>query len=138
MKYTAIVIASVASLTAGQQCFKKGACSEGFMDKTNGKGHWWACGNKCSGGRRQWTDGSCNCACTPTQGKCNADGSVKKLCTLKRGQCNKGFVDITNGKGNWWACGNKCSNGRRTFTDGSCNCACQPAEKYGCSSSDEE
>jgi hypothetical protein len=51
--------------------------------------------------------------------------------TLKsksNGPCQPGHFDVTNGKYNWWACGKNCKGGQ-FFTDGVCNCACQPIAK---------
>ena len=52
--------------------------------------------------------------------------------TLKsktNGPCQPGYVDKTEGKYNWWACGKNCKGGQ-FYTDGVCNCACQlPEEK---------
>jgi len=44
---------------------------------------------------------------------------------FKRGRCNDGAHDVTEEKGNYWACGNKCGFGRKMYTDGSCGCACR-------------
>merc|ERR1719263_111997 len=129
MKFT---LALLVGAVAAWDCKPQGACNAGFMDITGGKGNWWKCGEKCTGGRKLWTDGSCNCACQPHNGKCNADGTAKLDCAkFKRGQCHAGYYDKTNGGGNWWKCGEKCTGGRRLYTDGSCNCACQPVPK-GC------
>merc|ERR1719263_518229 len=44
-------------------------CGRGYMDRTRGKPHWWACGKKCNP-VRLWTDGSCNCACVKQPKEC--------------------------------------------------------------------
>ena len=127
MKFTIAAAMLVATAAAADpKCYARGACAAGYMDKTNGGGNFWACGNKCAHGRRSWTDGSCNCACTKADDRCNEDGSIAPLkACLKQGACAPGYVDFTNGKGNWWACGKKCAHGRNMWTDGSCNCACR-------------
>ena len=37
--------------------------------------------------------------------------------------CPADMYDATGGDANWWGCGSGCAGG--TFTDGTCNCACQ-------------
>ena len=44
------------------------------------------------------------------------------------GPCQPGYFDVTSGKYNWWACGKNCKGGK-FYTDGVCNCACQPIPK---------
>ena len=121
----ALLIAAVAA--KAPVCHKQGKCDKGYHDITDGKGNYWACGNKCNHGRRLYTNGSCVCACSKAPDQCNSDGTLKKadpVC-FKRGKCHKGYMDKTNGKGHWWRCGAKCSGGRNMWTDGSCNCACR-------------
>merc|ERR1711967_190512 len=126
MKFAIVALIGSA---AAWQCAPQGECNFGYMDITYGDGNWWECGNGCEGGRRQWTDGGCNCACQPHNGDCNPDGSCANL--HAQGECDAGYMDITDGSGNWWECGSGCNHGRNMYTDGTCNCACQPVPE-GC------
>ncbi len=44
------------------------------------------------------------------------------------GPCQPGHFDVTEGNYKWWACGKNCKGGQ-FYTDGACNCACQPIPK---------
>ena len=41
----------------------------------------------------------------------------------EQGVCDDGYVDITDGDTNYWACGSDCEGGTY-YTDNGCNCAC--------------
>mmetsp|Transcript_73283 Transcript_73283/g.65971 ORF Transcript_73283/g.65971 Transcript_73283/m.65971 type:complete len:269 (-) Transcript_73283:284-1090(-) len=108
-----------------QQCeneckHNRGPCYEGYEDVTDGNFEYWACGVDCPGGK-YYTDGVCNCACQDKPDKC-PDGVV----CGSQGPCEPGYMDKTQGNYNWWACGADCEGGKY-YTDGVCNCACQPA-----------
>mmetsp|Transcript_73282 Transcript_73282/g.65968 ORF Transcript_73282/g.65968 Transcript_73282/m.65968 type:complete len:268 (-) Transcript_73282:284-1087(-) len=105
-----------------EHCSSRGPCDAGYMDTTDGAWNWWACGEDCPGGK-YYTDGVCNCACVDAPDVC-AEGQTE-VCEA-RGPCNEGYMDVTEGNYNWWACGADCEGGKY-YTDGVCNCACQPA-----------
>ena len=63
-----------------------------------------------------------------TYSDCTTSNITKSsLKTKSNGPCQPGYVDKTNGKYNWWACGKNCKGGK-FYTDGVCNCACQLPE----------
>jgi len=52
--------------------------------------------------------------------------TTSSITCFAQGPCNSGYMDVTDGNYKYWACGSKCVGGLY-FTDGVCNCACQPA-----------
>jgi hypothetical protein len=66
-----------------------------------------------------------NTIAVPTTAVPTIDASIRK-----QGVCNVGYYDKTNGKPNWWACGENCPGGKY-WTDGLCNCACLPLAIQG-------
>jgi hypothetical protein len=62
----------------------------------------------------------------PTTAVPTIDASIRK-----QGVCNVGYYDKTNGKPNWWQCGENCKGGKY-WTDSSCNCACLPLPRGPC------
>eukprot|EP01083_Nonionella_stella_P300456 1025840_1 len=56
-------------------CYPRGACKFGYMDKTEGDGQHWECGDKCEG-KEEYTDYSCNCACITAPSSCAAASDI--------------------------------------------------------------
>jgi len=90
-----------------------------YYDSTGGNANYWGCGCHCPGGC--YTNDFCHCAC---QGRAMTAPSPPPAGSLTTSFCPAGYYDSTGGNRKYWACGCHCPGG--CYTNGVCQCACQP------------